>query len=113
MVTGVGKLHRSRFMNGDVNMSILSALSLAQLQTINHLLQEMEVAGVPDLPAARLIVAKATDEQHRMRQSRVIRKVRKVAAKVHSCPDCGKGMRFCSTAQAYACTCGYSTMEVQ
>jgi len=27
------------------------------------------------------------------------------------CPECGRAMRFCTISMAWACRCGYSTME--
>ncbi len=66
-------------------MKILKAISLRQLQTFNYILQVLENYGVPDLPTARLLVSRETNERHKERRMRK----RGVVVKIEKCPECG------------------------
>lgn len=71
-------------------MSSLSSLTHGQLQTFRHVLQEMEVAGVRDLPTARVVVQRELDTRH---ASITAGKVRVQKTSPHHayghCPECG------------------------
>ena len=53
-------------------MAILKTLSLAQLQTFQHVLQEMEAAGLFNLSEARLVVHHETSARHQAKQRRYL-----------------------------------------
>lgn len=73
-------------------MAIINAMSLAQLQTTKHLLQEMEADGLRSLDQVRARLAAAIDQQHSeiVRSKRGIRSKRDRRQPIEKCPECGK-----------------------
>lgn len=58
-------------------MRILSALTLGQLQTFNHMLMVMESQGLFNLAEARVVVSRETEWRHKHRQSRSYAKTKR------------------------------------
>lgn len=89
-------------------MALLDVLTLAQLQTYQHLLQELEGRGVSRLTDARQVIAKETEKRHQARRRPVVEQA------VYPCPHCGTIMRFLDNNEQltiYECrSCRYSTI---
>ena len=77
-------------------MGILQAIGLAQLQTMQHLLTELEREGVTTLAEARVKVAREFDNQHSRRTYRKL-PLNKSSSKIQTCPDCNLSMMFINT----------------
>lgn len=69
-------------------MAILQSLTLAQLQTFEHVLKEMESEGVPTLAEARLRVFRENSARHTARTKKALQP----KFKQTPCPDCGMAM---------------------
>lgn len=71
-----------------VLMPVINSMSLAQLQTTKHFLQEMEADGIRTLSEARAVVAAEEARQHAGRR-RQKRDVVRPEEKQSLCPECG------------------------
>lgn len=74
-------------------MKILKTLNLAYLQTLTHILTEMERVGVSSLAEARAVVYRETEAKHLERRKLLTRsKPEQRHLKFEICPKCGHRM---------------------